>query len=269
MFEFSTASIVVIAVCVIAIILLLFLYIYIGRREKQGTLSTEEKSAPADEQAGETEEAAREAEPVEAEVPQPVKEEAAVPLHSTDEELAASVEEALAEFDSVSAAEPERAAEAEKTTEPEATAEPEKVSGPEVVEEVAAERETAPEPVAEPEADAAAEPEKKEKLVKQDGPDLSALYQEVDEEDYEQVGTDVADAIALAFEQAVKPVGAEQAGGQSDGNTPYTAGQHLRGRIRSEETPGSQESDKNGEMPVGAHRTAAPGSVRKHRGSGR
>ena len=276
MFEFSTTSIIIIAVCVIAIILLLFLYLYIGRREKQGIMSTEEKSMPADEQIKK---------PVEADEPKPVQADAAAPVHSSDEELAASVEAALVEMDSVPAPGPELTAEPEKIAEPEPVPEPEKVSEPEAAEEPVAEPavepEAAPEPATEPEAVAASEPEKP---AKQAGPDLSALYQEVDEEDYEQVGTDVADAIALAFEQAVKPVSAadgqslqQTAAGsegtsqftQTAGTNRYTAGQHLRGRIVNEEIPVSEESYKNGEMPVGAHRTAAPGSVRKRRGSGR
>lgn len=280
MFEFSTTSIIIIAVCVIAIILLLFLYLYIGRREKQGIMSTEEEPAPADEQVWKPVEADRETDPAEADVPQPVQ--TAVPVHSSDEELAASVEAALAEMDSVSAADAEPATEPVAAAEP--TAAPDPTTEPEAAPEPTAAPETAAEPISEPEAVVVSEPEKPEKPAKQKEPDLSALYQEVDEEDYEQVGTDVADAIALAFEKAIKPGSAadgqflQQAAAGSEGSSQFTqtagtnrsaAGLHIRGRIVNDETPVSQENNINGEMPVGAHRTAAPGSVRKRRGSGR
>ena len=241
MFEFSTNSIIIIAVCVVAIILLLFLYLYISRKEKQGRVMTDpEKSTDnslASEQAQKPLAAAPQAE--EEKAPQPTQAFAAetekVRHFSQEEELAASVEELLGK-------EEPAAIEVQPIPEPESIPEPEKVAEPEPVSELEKAAEPAPEP----------EPEK---ASKQDGPDLSALYQEVDEEDYEQVGTDVADAIALAFEKVV-------------GQETPAAEQNVRGRIGQEAAAAVEETQKEIEIPIGTARRTAPGSVRRNRSMG-
>ena len=106
-------------------------------------------------------------------------------------------------------------------------------------------------------------------------PDLSVFYQEIDEEDYEQVGTDVADAIALAFEQAVKPenTAAASASAETAASTAaqsaadrHISGTHVRGTARAGETPRAYEAeDTAGAISAGAVKKAAPGSVRRVR----
>ena len=277
MFEFSTNSIIIIAVCVVAIILLLFLYLYISRKEKQGRVMTDpEKSTDnslASEQAQKPLAAAPQAE--EEKAPQPTQAFAAetekVRHFSQEEELAASVEELLGKEEPAAievqpipepesipepekVAEPEPVSELEKAAEPAPEPEPEKVAEPEPVSDL--EKAAEPEPAPEPEkaAEPAPEPEP-EKASKQDGPDLSALYQEVDEEDYEQVGTDVADAIALAFEKVV-------------GQETPAAEQNVRGRIGQEAAAAVEETQKEIEIPIGTDRRTAPGSVRRNRSMG-
>ena len=287
MFEFSTNSIIIIAVCVVAIILLLFLYLYISRKEKQGRVMTDpEKSTDnslASEQAQKPLAAVPQAEEGKATQPtQAFAAEAQKARHfSQEEELAASVEELLgkeeaAAIEAQPIPEPEPTPEPEKFAEPEAVSDLEKVAGPEAAPEPekAAEPEPVsepvkavePEPVSEPveaaepepapELEKAAEPaQEPEKTAKQDGPDLSALYQEVDEEDYEQVGTDVADAIALAFEKVV-------------GQETPAAEQNVRGRIGQEAAAVVEETQKEIEIPIGTARRTAPGSVRRNRSIG-
>ena len=279
MFEFSTNSIIIIAVCVVAIILLLFLYLYIGRREKQASQMTGSES-----------------EPEETEEPQTVQISEAEPgktnQFTQDEELAASVEEVLAKEKSVSVKEFAKDADSQLTQEAEIIGEAQPVLEAEKTAESEQELQAPAEPEKEAEPAQEADPEKAVELesasvpdepVKQDGPDLSVFYQEVDEEDYEQVGVDVADAIALAFEQAIKTESTadgqslqQTAAGreetlqftQNAGTTRYAARQHIRGRIGNDETS-VQEIRKSGEMPVGADRTTAPGSVRRRRGTSR
>lgn len=286
MFEFSTTSITIIAVCAIAIIVLLFLYLYIGRKEKAASQAAQmsENDQQAKIPAAEEKSESTEAEAIHPE--QTPAEEMEIGAHiSQEEELAASVEAALAEKEAA-LAEKEAAlaaSAAEKTSESESAPEAEKAAAAESA------------PAAEKTAEAAPAPALEQPARKAE-PDLSAFYQEVDEEDYEQVGTDVADAIALAFEQAIRPDTAadsqslQQAVNNSEGlsghiqataqqsaqgstqqsatATHYAADQHIRGRIRNED-PTLQEPQTVNEVPVGAERTAAPGSVRKHRSTGR
>ena len=263
MFEFSTNSIIIIAVCVVAIILLLFLYLYISRKEKQGRVMTDpEKSTDnslASEQAQKPLAAVPQAEEGKAAQPtQAFAAEAQKARHfSQEEELAASVEELLgkeeaAAIEAQPIPEPEPTPEPEKFAEPEAVSEPVKAVEPEPVSEPVEAAEPEPAPELEKAAEPAQEPEK---TAKQDGPDLSALYQEVDEEDYEQVGTDVADAIALAFEKVV-------------GQETPAAEQNVRGRIGQEAAAVVEETQKEIEIPIGTARRTAPGSVRRNRSIG-
>lgn len=300
MFEFSTTSIIIIAVCAIAIIALLFLYLYIGRKENQaGQISVQE---PEDDQIAEQkqESAAAENAPAE-EMPANAETEVFRPVQasadeieisadiSQEEDLAASLEEA---FGSEPAPETEKTAEAVtipgmvKNAESELVSETTIIAEPTLKPEPEKAAEAEPAPAAEKAAEAESTPAFAPELVPEQPvrpaePDLSVLYQEVDEEDYEQVGTDVADAIALAFEQAIKPVSAAadsqpaqstelgqsaQSAAQQTAQTSsrHMAGHHIRGRIGNEETA-AQERQNASEMPVGAERTAAPGSVRRHR----
>ncbi len=326
MFEFGATSIAIIVVCVIAIILLLFLYLYISKKEKNAAAFGEtpemEETSAEEKDSAEAEAAAEEVSgPAAGEEPVTETAEASVEkaVWQTAEEAADKSADTLPKEDMVSEADlaeavaaltedwPQAGQEAEQQTETATDQEPQAAT--EVIEaaaeesavpesinaaseqaaadeitETAAEEAAAPENnEPQPEQAAAAAPEKKGRKAE---PDLSVFYQEIDEEDYEQVGTDVADAIALAFEQAVKPDADLQPAGaaaQSAGTAAQTAasvasaaaqspadrhipGTHVRGTAGAEETPRTHEAkDAAGALAAGTVKKAAPGSVRRVR----